>query len=96
MNTDGFLPPKTDLKEQIALLEAANAGKLDGLPCPQCHADAVSVWFTRRTDNDYWTWFFCDQCDFELRGQGSRPPHYSENRERSMRNAMKKQKTATT
>jgi hypothetical protein len=96
MNTDGFLTQKADLKERIVLLEAANTGKLDNLHCPNCHANAVSVWFTRRTDNDYWTWFFCDRCDFEMRAQGSRPPHYSENRERSVRASTKKQGTAMT
>jgi hypothetical protein len=83
MNNENSAYPKSDLKKRTALLEAANAGQLDGLACPECANAGVSVWFTRRSENDYWTWFLCDRCNFEMRAQGSRPPHYSPERERS-------------
>jgi hypothetical protein len=69
------------------LLKAADQGRLDALPCPCCGEAAVSVWFTRRSEQDYWTWFLCDQCHFEMRAQGERPAYYSPERERSVREA---------
>jgi hypothetical protein len=83
MNNENSPYPKSDLQKRTALLEAANAGHLDGLTCPQCGKAAVSVWFTKRSENDFWTWFLCDLCNFEMRAQGDHPPHYSPERERS-------------
>jgi hypothetical protein len=83
MNNENSDYRKSDLKKRTALLVAAEAGQLDGLSCPECANASVSVWFTRRSENDYWTWFLCDRCNFEMRAQGNRPSHYSPERERS-------------
>jgi hypothetical protein len=74
---------RPDVKEGLALLQAVSEGKLDALPCPACRQHAISVWFTRRSDTDYWTWCICNQCGFDLRAQGGKPEHYSEARERA-------------
>jgi hypothetical protein len=81
MKGESSLLPKIELTERLALLRAADEGRLEGLPCPQCGQAAVSVWFTHRAENDYWTWFVCSHCDFQMRAQGGRPAHYSEARE---------------
>jgi hypothetical protein len=81
---------------RLYLLQAASEGRLDVLPCLQCGEASVSVWFTRRSESDYWTWFLCDRCDFEMRAQGDRPAHYSPEREFSMRAATEKQRTVGT
>jgi hypothetical protein len=77
--------PKTELAERLALLWAADEGRLDGLPCPNCEHATASVWFTRRSEGDYWTWVVCSHCDFEMRAQGARPAHYSPARELAAR-----------
>ena len=84
MSNENSLSPKDDVAARLALLQAANEGRLDGLPCPSCRKTSVSVRFTRRGENDYWTWFLCEGCAFEMRAQGGRPPHYSRQRERSL------------
>jgi hypothetical protein len=76
---------KSDLQARLALLQAASEGKLDNLPCPCCGEPAVSVWFTRLSEHDYWTWFICERCNFEMRAQGDRPAYYLPQRERSLR-----------
>jgi hypothetical protein len=82
--SNGVSPALTiDLAARLALLHQVGEGKLDELHCPNCGTGALSVWFTRRSDNDYWTWFVCKNCRFEMRAQGSRPAHYSEKRERT-------------
>lgn len=83
MPNENSLSPKEDLAARLSLLEAASEGQLDGLACPRCREASVSVWFTRRGENDYWTWFLCEGCAFEMRAQGGRPAHYSRQRERS-------------
>src|SRR5438874_13629107 len=83
MSNDNSPVPRSDLQARLDLLQAAAEGRLDSLPCPRCRTAAVSVWFTRRSENDYWTWFLCEQCGFEMRAQGGRPPYYSKDRERS-------------
>jgi hypothetical protein len=76
------------LQERLGLLQAANEGKLDGLPCPSCKAPAVSVWFTGPAENEYRTWFICDRCGFEMRAQNTeRPAHYSEDRDLGRRDS---------
>lgn len=82
MNNGGSPVRKTDLEARLVLLQAASQGQLDALPCPACAGNVVSVWFTRRSEDDYWTWFTCAQCGFEMRAQGGRPAHYSAERER--------------
>jgi hypothetical protein len=87
MSKEGSPSPPTDLAERLALLHEAETGRLEGLSCPRCGAHSVSVSFTRRAENDYWTWFTCNHCDFEMRAQGSRPAHYTPERERPERMA---------
>jgi hypothetical protein len=82
MSNENSHSPKDDVAARLALLQAANEGRLDGLPCPRCRTASVSVWFTRRSANDYWTWFLCADCRFEMRAQGARPAYYSCQRER--------------
>lgn len=85
MSSENSLSRADEISGQLALLQAANAGQLDGLCCPHCRSASVSVWFTRRSENDYWTWFLCADCGFEMRAQGDRPAHYSHQRELSLR-----------
>ncbi|SRR5229473_3631632 len=81
-------PPNPELQDRLALLQAANQGKLDGLPCPRCKAAAVSVWFAHPAENEYRTWFICEQCGFEMRAQNSgRPTQYSEVRDLGRRDS---------
>jgi len=54
----------------------AETGKLDGLPCPKCGVESVSVWFTQPTEDEYRTWFICEKCDFRTRAQNSERPLY--------------------
>ncbi len=84
MSSDAFPVRETDLPLRLSLLKLASEGHLDALPCPRCQQATVSVWFTRRSDNDYWTWFVCQHCGFETRAQGGRPAHYSRERERAI------------
>jgi hypothetical protein len=81
MKGESSLSPTTEVTERLALLQAAGEGRLEGLRCPQCGRATVSVWFTRRSEKDYWTWFVCSHCEFEMRAQGERPAHYSPARE---------------
>jgi hypothetical protein len=96
MSSDGSRARETDLGLRQKLLQCASEGKLDGLPCPRCRQATVSVWFTRRSDNDYWTWFVCENCDFEMRAQGARPAHYSEERERAVPRSPRKRGIVST
>ena len=69
------------LAHQLRRLEAAAAGTLDALECPNCLKYSVSVWFTHPGDDIFRTWFICGECSFEMRAQNSgRPQHYSEDR----------------
>jgi len=73
-----------EVKELIALFEAAGTGQLDGLQCPRCGKSAISVWFTHTATDEYRTWLICENCDFETRAQNiGLPPHYSEDRDRT-------------
>ena len=69
MKGDGSLPPTNDLSARLALLQAANEGRLENLRCPQCGEAAVSVWFAHPAVNVYRTWFVCDRCSFEMRAR---------------------------
>src|SRR5438046_3185048 len=84
MKGESSVVPTSKLEAQLRLLHLADEGQLDRLPCPQCAENAVCVCFTRRSDNDYWTWFVCNRCGFESRAQGGRPRHYSPERERGI------------
>ena len=82
MKGDGSLPPTNDLSARLALLQAANEGRLENLRCPQCGEAAVSVWFAHPAVNVYRTWFVCDRCSFEMCAENSGPPvHYSAERD---------------
>jgi hypothetical protein len=85
MANENSLSPKDDLAARLTLLQAASEGRLDDLACPHCQRGSVSVWFTRRSEKDYWTWFLCGDCGFEMRAQGDRPAYYSRQRELSSR-----------
>src|SRR5258708_6354723 len=83
-------PTTPGLPARLALLQAANEGKLDGLRCPDCEADTVSVWFTHPAPDEYRTWFLCANCAFEMRAQNSgRPQHYCQERHRPARSRAK-------
>jgi RNase P subunit RPR2 len=84
MKLGDSLSQSHDVQARITLLEAANAGKMENLPCPQCNELCVSVWFTHPTKDEYRTWFTCLKCGFEMRAQNSgRPPYYSAERDRT-------------
>jgi hypothetical protein len=89
MSSEDSHSPKNDLAARLALLQAVSEGRLDGLPCPCCHRASVSVWFTRRSAKDYWTWFVCAGCGWEMRAQGECPAHYTRQRERFLDTAAK-------
>src|SRR5262249_39701053 len=82
MSNDSSLSRKTEVERNVALAWAAAAGKLDGLPCPRCQAQTVSVWFTHRA-SDYFTWFTCANCGYETRVQGDKPSCYLPERDRT-------------
>ncbi|MCK6481177.1 MAG: hypothetical protein HUU26_01000 [Gemmatimonadaceae bacterium] len=70
-----------DVEKRLAILRSAAAGILDGLPCPDCGRDSVSVRFTNPSGDEFRTWFLCSACDFRMRAQNSgRPPHFTESR----------------
>src|SRR5207249_4907350 len=86
-----------DVAERLELLRAANEGQMGGLTCPKCGRPCVSVWFTHSTDREYRTWFICSNCDFEMRAQNSeRPPRYSQERDRTAREAAKDRRLLAT
>jgi hypothetical protein len=60
----------------VHLAHLADSGKLDNLPCPKCGLESVSVWFTQPTEDEFRTWFVCENCDFKTRAQNSERPHY--------------------
>jgi hypothetical protein len=66
---------------RLALIHAADKGKLDCLECPDCLRRAVSVWFTHPKEDEYRTWFLCSTCTFKMRAHDlSRPEFYCEER----------------
>ncbi len=66
----------------LALLDLAETGKLDDLPCPQCKEASVSVWTARPSQDEYRTWFSCQKCNFHTRVHNTgRPSYYSEDRD---------------
>lgn len=73
-----------DVQARLLLVQAASEGKLDGLRCPQCECQTVSVVFTHPSAGEYHTWFVCEKCDFSMRAQNSgKPEHYSKERDRT-------------
>jgi hypothetical protein len=86
MQNDNSLLPAAEMQGRLALLRAASAGDLEGLPCPQCQRPSITVWFTHPAETLYRTWFVCAACGFEMRAQNAgRPPYYSEDRDRTAR-----------
>lgn len=62
----------------VDLLKQAEEGKLDGLECPDCHNQSVSIWFTQPAEDEYRTWLVCSRCSFRERVHNSaRPTHFS-------------------
>ena len=84
MKLGDSLSQSHEVPARLALLEEANAGNLENLPCPRCKELRVSVWFTHPAKDEYRTWFTCSKCGFEMRAQNAgRPPHYSMERDRT-------------
>lgn len=76
------------LKACLGLLDLAEAGKLDELPCPQCKESAVSVWIARPAPDEYRTWFTCQKCGFHTRMHNTgRPSYYTQDRDLSRKEA---------
>lgn len=68
-----------DLPNRVALLQAAEDGRLTDLPCPECRHATVDVRFTHPFPDEWRTWFLCRACPFEMRSQPSgKPTHFSE------------------
>jgi hypothetical protein len=71
----------SELAGRLNLLRELDSGLLDGLSCPSCSKQMVSVWFSHPTEAVYRTWFVCANCSFEMRAQNTSPPRlYSEER----------------
>jgi hypothetical protein len=64
------------LKELTQLLRAAEAGRLDGLDCPQCGNPGLSVWFSNPAKDHFRTWYVCTECTFHTRAQNSDKPAF--------------------
>jgi hypothetical protein len=64
------------LAAHMRLLKEASIGKLQGLGCPSCRQDSVSVWFTHPGAEIYRTWFLCASCDFNSRALNSSKPDF--------------------
>jgi len=70
-----------DVRPRLELVKRASRGELDGLPCPDCGVDSVTVKFTSPDAGQYRTWFVCLSCDFTMRTQNSgRPAHFDAER----------------
>ena len=68
-----------ELKAKVNLLWIADSGKLEGIECPECKEESISVRFTNPVDGVYRTWFVCSKCKFRLRAQNSvRPKYFSD------------------
>lgn len=73
--------PEDSLAERLKLVRALDAGTLDSIECPECHANAVTVRFTRPIPGEFRTWFLCTNCAFKLRIFNPCPPkNYSAER----------------
>ena len=84
MNPESSQRPTNDMPARLALVQAATDGKLDGLACPKCACETVSVYFTQPVHGEFHTWFVCSNCDFSMRAQNStKPAHYSVGRDRT-------------
>ncbi len=73
----------------LTLLHLVEAGRLDGLPCPQCKEAAVSVWIARPSPVEYRTWLICQKCGFRTRAHDTgRPSYYTPERDLSRKEAV--------
>jgi hypothetical protein len=81
MPLDNFQNHPDDVSAGLRLLSELESGSLDGMQCPRCQKNAVSVWFTHPLPEEYRTWFICACCGFMLRAQNSRKPrHFADDR----------------
>jgi Zn ribbon nucleic-acid-binding protein len=81
MCSENFPYPNEDVAQGLRMAAALDAGILDGIPCPRCHQNSVSVWFSQGVPGQYRTWFVCNNCGFARRIQNVRRPElYSEAR----------------
>ncbi len=88
MPSENSVSQSSKFKAVVALTWMADAGQLDGLPCPQCHEASVAVWFSHVEKDEYRTWFICDKCGFYECSIGSRPRHYVKERDIKARKAV--------
>jgi len=66
------------------MVQQFDAGRFEGLACPECGVPAVDVWFTNPAVNQYRIWFVCMNCTFSSRVQhADKPKFFDENRVRS-------------
>jgi len=84
MIEDNFQRRVADVQARLLLIQAASEGKLDDLRCPKCKCMTVSVYFTHPANEEYHTWFICNNCDFSMRSQNKgKPEFYSLERDRT-------------
>jgi len=70
--------PSNETRIGASLLRMLESGILDGIECPQCGRQTVSLRFTRPRESEYRTWFICTNCSFRLRAQNiGRPRQFS-------------------
>jgi hypothetical protein len=63
------------------LIAALHTGKLDDIECPRCQRAAMSVRFSRPSQDVYRLWFLCCSCQYTVRVQcAARPPCFSADR----------------
>jgi hypothetical protein len=75
------LHPQREHAKRMILILKADGGTLDGLLCPRCERESVTVRFTHGFFKGYKIWFLCQQCDFTMKvGTNRRPPHYTRDR----------------
>ena len=74
MKDDFSLSQNDVVRARLNLLNQLESEMYDGLKCPSCGGDFVSVWFSNPLDGEYRTWFLCSVCDFSMRAQNSGKP----------------------
>ena len=74
MKDDFSLSQNEDVRARVNLLIQLESGIQDGLKCPSCGRDSVSVWYSMPFAGEYRTWFICSVCDFRMRAQNSGKP----------------------
>lgn len=77
-NEDSQIPDNSsnEVALKLRLLRAAESGALEAIECPNCHQHTVYVCFTNPTENEYRTWFICQECTFEMRVQNTGRPRF--------------------